>query len=67
MPNYKMRAANDTPYRLGGVVLSDASSVVHEAEIALISAHLRRVVLEHLLHLGVALHTEVNVVSLLQG
>ena len=67
MPNYKMSAVSDTPYRLGGVVLSDTSSVVHEAEIALITSHLGGVVLEHLLHLGVALHAEVNVVSFLQG
>ena len=53
------------PYGFGSIVLSDASSVVHETEIALISAHLRRVVLEHLLHFCIVLHTEVNVVSFL--
>ena len=53
-------------YGFGGVVLSNAASIVHKAEVALISSHLGGVVLEHLLHLRIALHAEVNVVSLLE-
>lgn len=53
-------------YRIGGIILTDASSVEHETEVALITTHLHGVVLEHLLHLRVSLHAEENAVTLLE-
>ena len=47
------------------IILANTSSVKHETEITLISSHLCRVVLEHLLHLCIVSHTEMNRISFL--